>query len=280
MSEGRYRPLLCLTQVAVEDPSGEDGLRTILIDGLQKVDVSPLAALLADPDIEVVLHAGRQDIAILRRVWGTEPVNIFDTQIVAGFAGESAQAGYANLISSVLGNRLGKTASYTRWDVRPLTTEQLSYAAEDVIHLFALADELRHRLRRSNRLEWALEECRRLESVTDERDPDSAWERLPRIGSLDGRSRAVARALAAWRERTAGSRGPARELGDPGSTARRARQASSDDAGGRRLHPRNPPVDRQATRRGDHRGDRDWPRPGPDPEGGHAVRASIPMTRR
>ncbi len=55
----------------------------------------------------------------------------------------------------------------------------------------------------SGRLEWAREECRRLESATDERDPETAWERLPRVGQLDPRARAVARELAAWRERTA-----------------------------------------------------------------------------
>jgi ribonuclease D len=203
MSEGRYRALLCLTQVAVDDPSAPTGIRTILIDGLDDVDITPLGELLSDPSIEVVLHAGRQDIAILRRAWRTEPVNIFDTQIAAGFAGESAQSGYGNLIGAILGERVGKTASYTRWDARPLTGEQLSYAAEDVAHLLALADELQRRLDHSERLEWALEECRRLESATDERDPDTVWERLPRVGQLDPRSRAVARRLAAWREVTA-----------------------------------------------------------------------------
>jgi ribonuclease D len=204
MSEGRYRALLCLTQVAVEDAQEPTGIRTILIDGLdERVDVTPLAELLADTAIEVVLHAGRQDVAILRRAWHTAITNIFDTQIAAGFAGESAQSGYGNLIGSILGLRVGKTASYTRWDARPLTAEQLSYAAEDVAHLLQLADELQGRLRTSGREEWAYEECRRLESATDERDPDTAWERLPRVSQLDGRSRAVARQLAAWRERTA-----------------------------------------------------------------------------
>ena len=204
MSEGRYRALLCLTQVAVEDPSERSGIRTILIDGLdQGVDTQPLAELLADPNVEIVLHAGRQDAAILRRSWATQLTNIFDTQIAAGFVGESAQSGYGNLISSVLGLRVGKTASYTRWDARPLTGEQLSYAAEDVAHLLQLADELQRRLVQTGRLEWALEECRRLESATDERDPDTAWERLPRVGQLDQQARAVAKRLAAWRERTA-----------------------------------------------------------------------------
>jgi ribonuclease D len=203
MSEGRYRALLCLAQVAVEDPSQADGTRVVLIDALDSVDTGPLARLLADPSIEVVLHAGRQDIAILRRTWRTDITNVFDTQLAAGFAGAGAQTGYGNLLGAMLGRRVGKTASYTRWDTRPLTVEQLSYAAEDVAHLLELADELQRRLSESARLEWAREECRRLESTTDERDPYTAWERLPRVNQLDARSRAVARELAAWRERTA-----------------------------------------------------------------------------
>ncbi len=204
MSEGRYRALLCLTQVAVEDPAAPDGIHTILIDGLDaSVDVQPLAQLLADPEIQVVMHAGRQDVAILRRSWQTELNNIFDTQIAAGFVGESAQAGYGNLLGSVLRLRVGKTASYTRWDARPLTDEQLTYAAEDVVHLLALTDELQRRLERTGRLQWAVEECRRLDEASDERDPDTVWERLPRVGQLEPQARAVARRLAAWRERTA-----------------------------------------------------------------------------
>jgi ribonuclease D len=207
MSEGRYRPLLCLVQVGVDDLAGASGPRIALIDSLATSDdeMAPLAELLADPAIEVIVHAGRQDVAILRRVLNTEVTNVFDTQIAAGFAGAGAQTGYGNLLGSMLGRRVGKTASFTRWDARPLTDEQLSYAAEDVVHLLELSDELQRRLTESGRLEWAREECRRIESATDERDPDTVWERLPRIGQLDPRARAVARSLAAWRERTAAS---------------------------------------------------------------------------
>src|SRR5947209_8612712 len=203
MSEGRYRALLCLVQIAVDDPDSESGTHIVLIDPLADPNLNSLPELLADPAIEIILHAGRQDVAILRRAWRTEITNIFDTQISAGFSGGGAQTGYGNLIGSVLGLRVGKTASYTRWDARPLSGEQLRYAAEDVVHLLQLADELQRRLRESERLEWAREECRRLEGASDERDPWTAWERLPRVGGLDPRSRAVARELAAWRERTA-----------------------------------------------------------------------------
>ncbi|MBV9311134.1 MAG: ribonuclease D [Solirubrobacterales bacterium] len=203
ISEGRYRALLCLTQVAVDDPGTQDGTRIVLIDALNAIDPAPMAALLADPDIEVVLHAGRQDIAILKRTWQTHVTNVFDTQLAAGFAGAGAQTGYGNLLGAMLGRQVGKTASYTRWDARPLSGEQLRYAAEDVAHLLELADEIQRRLVESDRLGWAREECRRLEESSDVRDPYDAWMRLPRINQLDPRARAVARELAAWRERIA-----------------------------------------------------------------------------
>jgi ribonuclease D len=217
MSEGRYRALLCLVQVVIDDPSEQQGRRIVMIDALDRVDPAPVAEVLADPAIEVVLHAGRQDVAILRRVWRTELTNIFDTQIAAGFAGAGAQTGYGNLLGAILGRRVSKTASYTRWDLRPLTSEQLAYAAEDVAHLLELANEIQRRLTESGRLEWAREECRRLEGASDERDPYTAWERLQRVNQLDPRARAVARELAAWRERTAATedRPVSAVLGDP-----------------------------------------------------------------
>ena len=99
--------------------------------------------------------------------------------------------------------RLAKSASFTRWDARPLTPEQLRYAREDVEHLLPLADEIQRRLTERGRLEWAREECRAIAEATDERDPEEVWRRLPRISGLDSRERAVARELAAWRERVA-----------------------------------------------------------------------------
>ncbi len=203
MGEGRYRPLLCLVQVAVDDPAAPDAVRIVLLDPLRDEEPGPLVALLADPAVEVVLHAGRQDIALLRRCWSTEITNVFDTQLSAGFAGHSAQAGYASLLASLLGIHLPKTASYTRWDARPLSEEQRSYARADVAHLLALSDVLHAELEHSGRLEWAREECRSLEQSSDERDPELAYQRLPRIGQLRPRVRAVAAQLAAWRERVA-----------------------------------------------------------------------------
>ena len=196
MPEGRYRPLLCLVQIAV-------GGEVAVLDPMDGFDPAPLAAVLADPAIEIVLHAGRQDVAILRREWKTTFTNVFDTQVAAGFAGFSAQAGYNGLLHDVLRIRLPKTASFTRWDARPLTDEQLAYARGDVEHLMALADDIQRRLVERGRLEWAREECVAIAEATDERDENEVWRRLPRVSGLDPRERAVARELGAWRERMA-----------------------------------------------------------------------------
>ena len=84
---------------------------------------------------------------------------MFDTQVAAGFAGLSAQCSYDTLLSELLGLRVAKTASFTRWDVRPLSREQLAYAREDVVHLLELASALERRLAELGRLDWAHEEC-------------------------------------------------------------------------------------------------------------------------
>jgi ribonuclease D len=203
VSEGRYRPLLCLVQVAVAPRESNGDPHIEVLDPIEGFDHEPLAEVLADPDVEVVFHAGGQDVPILRRAWGVGPTKVFDTQVAAGFAGFSAQTGYGNLLAKVAGVQLSKSAGFTRWDRRPLTREQLEYARSDVEDLLALSDTLQDRLSESGRLEWAREECRRLEAIDDERDADEAYRRLPRVNRLRAKQRSVAHALADWRERTA-----------------------------------------------------------------------------
>ena len=213
------------------------------------------------PAIEIVLHAGRQDVAILRREWQTTFTNVFDTQVAAGFAGFSAQAGYNGLLHDVLRIRLPKTASFTRWDARPLTDG---------------AGPLRARRRRApaaagrrhpasgwstrGRLEWAREECVAIAEATDERDPDEVWRRLPRVSGLDPRERAVAQALAGWRERTAAreDRPVGAILRDP--TRGRAGQAPARRPPRPRADPRHHARRRAPPRRRRDGGDRARPR--------------------
>ena len=204
VSERRYQALLCLAQVAVPDPGAPGGVRTEVLDPIEhELDPAPLAQVLADPEIEIVVHAGRQDVAILRRTWGTDITNVFDTQVAAGFLGFGNQEGYESLVRKVLRLKLKGSEGFTRWDRRPLSPQQLEYAADDARLLLELGTELERLLVERGRLDWAREESRLVAESSDERTPERAYERLPRLGRLSDNGRAVARELAEWREETA-----------------------------------------------------------------------------
>jgi len=190
----------------VPDAEGPEGVRTDVLDPLDDsvaLDPAPLARVLADPAVGVIMHAGRQDVAILRRTWNTDITNVFDTQVAAGFLGFGNQEGYESLVRSALGVALKGGEGFTRWDRRPLTEKQISYAGDDARLLLALGAEMERRLAEKGRLEWAREESLLVQASRDERSPERAYERLPKLGRLDGGQRAAAWRLCEWRERLA-----------------------------------------------------------------------------
>jgi ribonuclease D len=204
MSERRYQAMLCLAQLAVADPVAPGGVRTEILDPIEgEIDAGPLAGVLADPAVEVVVHAGRQDVAILKRTWQTDIQNVFDTQVAAGFLGYGVQEGYGSLVRKVLGVEPAGGEAFTHWDRRPLTEQQLEYARADAAHLLALGDALVEQLTEVGRLEWAHEESRVVAQSSDERDPPAIFARLPKVARLRARDRAVAIELVEWRERVA-----------------------------------------------------------------------------
>ena len=205
IGEGRYRTLLCLIQLAVAANDGEDE-RVELLDPLaEDFDGAPLAALLADPQVQIVVHAGRQDIALARRALNTEVTNVFDTQVAAGFAGLGARSPTV-AAARCAARPLPKTASFTRWDARPLSAEQAGLRARRRRAPAGAVGIAGARLARARRLEWAREECAALEHASDERDLQTIFTRLPRVRNLNPSSRPVARALVQWREDTAARR--------------------------------------------------------------------------
>ena len=146
MSERHYQAMLCLAQLAVADPDEPTGVRTEILDPLEDDrDPGPVAAALADPAVEVVVHAGRQDVAILKRTWATEVRNVFDTQVAAGFLGFGLQEGYGTLVRKVLGIEPAGGEAFTHWDRRPLTDQQLEYARADAAHMWSRRGRRRRR---------------------------------------------------------------------------------------------------------------------------------------
>ncbi len=198
--ERTYRPRLCLVQVAAGDA-------VFVIDALAGLDLTELMSVIESPDVTVLVHAGRQDLELFYERSGTVPKEVFDVQVAAGFAGHGASLSYGRLIESVLGVSLTKGESYTDWCRRPLTTDQLRYAADDVRYLAPAAERLRHDLEQRQRLDWMLDEMQALErEQTYVVEPSETWRRVGGRGTLSGRQTAVLREVAAWREETAASR--------------------------------------------------------------------------
>ncbi|MBW3594968.1 MAG: ribonuclease D [Actinobacteria bacterium] len=199
MREKTYRAILCLVQVA----AGDD---IFIIDPLE-VDPEPIASLVADPSVEVLLHAARQDLELFNDRYGIVPTHVFDVQAAAGFAGYGASLSYGRLVEATLGIALEKGESYTDWCRRPLTDKQLKYAGDDVRYLGAIADRLKRDLEEGGRLKWAYGEMQALEDPNAyAADPNDAWLRVKGRGTLSGRQLAVLREIAAWREREAARR--------------------------------------------------------------------------
>jgi ribonuclease D len=198
--ERTYRPRLCLVQIATP-------LAISVIDPLDVRDLAPVAEALADSSVEVVVHAGKQDLALFYDLYGAVPNRVFDVQIAAAFAGYGGGLSYGRLVGEVLGATLVKGEAYSDWCRRPLTDEQLVYAADDVRFLLEAADRLRDRLQEAGRLEWVEEEMSALESPDAYRvDAAEAWRRVPGRGGLSGRQLAVLREVARWREEAAATR--------------------------------------------------------------------------
>ena len=150
-----------------------------------------------------MLHAASQDLEVFMHWADAVPKKIFDTQLAAGFTGLSTPS-LASLHDKVLHISLPKTSRLTDWLARPLTDDQLNYAASDVAHLLELFEHIRADLIERGRLEWAETECEQLRLVPrGQRDPDEAWRRIKAVRQLKGGALGVARAIAAWRENRA-----------------------------------------------------------------------------
>lgn len=192
--ERTFYPKLALVQLASTE-------RLALVDPLA-VDVTALQRLFASDSLAVV-HAAQQDIDVLTHSVGSVPSRLYDTQLAAGFTGYGS-ASLAVLVSGELDIKLAKGDRLTDWLQRPLTDDQRMYAAVDVVYLLELHDRLDAAARARGRDAWIEEACEELRTRSAVgTEPESAWLRLKDARGLRPRSRAVAQAVAAWRERRA-----------------------------------------------------------------------------
>jgi len=200
LREKTYYPKLCLLQIATPDS-------VACIDPLALDDLDPILDLIFDAGITKVMHSARQDMEIFYHLRGKVPAPVFDTQIAALLLGYSDQIGYGNLVREVLDVSLEKLHTRADWSVRPLTRDQIDYAADDVIYLVDVYRDLHARLADRGRLEWLDEDFARLSSdALYSNPPEDAWLRVKGANRLKGAALAVLQALSGWRESLAQQR--------------------------------------------------------------------------
>lgn len=192
MREKTFFAQLCLVQIATRD-------QFYCVDPLVDDDLSSFWQVLTDKTW--VLHSGRQDIEVVLQTAGRMPRRIFDTQIAAALLGHMPQLGYAGLVKELFQVELAKSHTRADWTRRPLSDAVLQYATEDVEYLLPAFDILAEALDKKGRLGWAEEDSAMLlVPALYDTDPDLAISRLKGARAMQGRSRAAATRLAAWRE--------------------------------------------------------------------------------
>lgn len=225
IGEESYYPRFCLIQIATPE-------RVALVDPLAGLDVTPVWEAIADPGVETVVHAGQQDLEPAPRLLDRPPAEIFDTQIAAAFLDLPYPVSLRKLVEELVGVRIGKAFSFTRWDQRPLREGHLRYAADDVRYLPALRQRIGERLNGAGYGRWVREECEGLCDPGRYRfDPDARVERLLNNRSMRAAGRRLLRELVVFRDRTARARDlPPRSLLKDDVLIRLAKQAPGSAA--------------------------------------------------
>ena len=228
---------------------GDAESRALLFDPLRS-DPAPLGAVLADEGVAKLLHDAHQDLQHLSHWTGcAAPRSVFDTRVAAGFCGLPSTLSLARLVEETCGVALPKTETRTDWCRRPLSPEQLEYAAQDVVYLEDAAQELLRRARAAGTAAWLFEEMARYDDPALYADPpdEDAWRRVRHVPpqvARDPEAMRRLRALAAWRERTARERDLPRKWVVADETI--AAAAARPPASARDLPPRAVPASFQA----------------------------------
>jgi ribonuclease D len=160
-----YRQRVCLIQFSIPT-------QDYIVDPLAVPDLRPLAEVFSNPKQQKIFHAAEYDILCLKRDYGFEFAEIFDTMIAARTLGWP-QMGLAAILEKHFGVKMNKKYQRANWGQRPLTPEQLDYARLDTHYLLRLRDVLLDELISARRLEEAGEEFQRLTLVNAPGEPEA-----------------------------------------------------------------------------------------------------------
>ncbi len=173
--ETTFFPILSLIQIATES-------KIWLIDALSCTDLTPLKILLENKKIKKIFHAGDQDWEILKQSTGAITCPFTDTQLMAAFATLGHSNSLESLVSKLLEISIDKSQQNTNWVKRPLTPDQLEYAAQDAAYVAKIYPLLNQKLIELGRDTWVTQEMKTLLKKYQSDTPAKDWLKLCATG--------------------------------------------------------------------------------------------------
>jgi len=132
----QYGETLCLIQIY-------DGHHAVIIDPF-KVPMKPIQEFLENRSILKIMFDAAGDRAFLYKNNGIDPLSILDLQAAAILL-DYEKRDLSSVLKQALGldfNRSKKRFQKYNWCKRPIGSEAIDYALDDVIHLFDLKERL------------------------------------------------------------------------------------------------------------------------------------------
>jgi ribonuclease D len=198
MRRNTFYPQVALVQLCF-------GERAWLVDPLKLEDPTPLADLLADPEVIKVLHSASEDLEVFQYWLGVLPTPLFDTQRAAALVDRGFGMGYRALVLDICSVDLAKGETRSDWLQRPLTESQCEYAAQDVAWLLPVFDNLRDHCEAQGKFDWVLADGQdAIENLASA--GGDYYKRIKTAWKLNPRQLASLVAVSDWREITARKR--------------------------------------------------------------------------
>lgn len=144
-----YGVTLCLIQVGTPEAC-------YVIDPMVHLELGGLYALFEDDRIQKIVHSPGEDLRLLHSL-GCYPKNLFDTEVVARLLNYE-QTSLTALLRDKLDHQMSKGQQKSNWLLRPLTAEQVQYAADDVAWLHRLKEVLVAEAEEKGLMPFVLEE--------------------------------------------------------------------------------------------------------------------------
>lgn len=190
-----YHEKVCLIQFSTSTAD-------YLVDPLSGIDIALLGVIFADPQIEKIFHAAEYDVICLRRDYGFEFANLFDTMQAARILG-LPKLGLSSLLEEYFAVIIDKRFQKANWGKRPIPQAMANYARLDSHYLIPLRDKLASALKESKHMKVAQEDFMRIAHSASIPNDKPCYTAVRGYHTLTPQQLAILAELCAYRDRVA-----------------------------------------------------------------------------